>query len=681
VEFLLISFVPWLFLPREQYLVYDPAFSAFVLLVFVSAGALVGALAGAALFLSRKTIGRFPTAPAICFRTAGIGTLVLALGLNAAASSDLGALKRVFICGTAVALLGVLSVSMVRPNWRLDFIVNPWVVCGLLIFPYWLDHFLDRLQFGTREVRLLLFAVTLFAVPALSYLFRRKRQTMALYPFRALGMMAILGAAALGVSSRLSTSPLTGLVTAQADGTAPASGRPNVILIVMDTVRADHLSVYGYKRETTPNLRRLAAVSTVFTRAISTADMTLPSHASMFTGIYASHHGAYPSRKHPAGAPLSGEFPTLAELLAQNGYHTMGIAANTGFFGSSFQLEQGFAHFDCQSPRLMFARVPSFFLRPWLLTGGLVLSVFPDAEKVTLGADEINRKALAVLSERPRHLPFFLFLNYMDAHYPYLPPHPFDRMFPGKIEGWSGSRYLALRRAVARSAKPAVGREALDHLNSQYDGGIAYLDAQLGMLLRELRRMGLFKNSLIVITSDHGEGLGERNRFGHGGVSVHHGLIGVPLIIKYPGSTKAAVSNDPVSLIDLLPTVMDALNLPAPKRVEGRSLLQSGREPAIIAESFLERPFPSPSIPNAHRAIIAGPFKLIVTASGGKELYHLDKDPAETRNRYNGADPIAQQLAFQLARWTRSAAPYAESIPAPLDRNALDKLRSLGYVQ
>jgi arylsulfatase A-like enzyme len=210
---------------------------------------------------------------------------------------------------------------------------------------------------------------------------------------------------------------------------AKTGQRPNVVLIVMDTVRADHTSVYGYDRDTTPFLRELAKEATLYTRAFAVSDFTLPTHASMFTGLYPRTHGAYYAPpNYPNGLPLSQRFTTMAEVLQANGYRAAGIVANAGYLSTSMGFSQGFELFDSRLPERVAAPSRSPYLRRRVheLLDRFVSTA--DFEPTTRRAQEINHEAETFLNQVDG--PFFLFLNYMDAHNPYAPPPPFDRQYP-----------------------------------------------------------------------------------------------------------------------------------------------------------------------------------------------------------------------------------------------------------
>ncbi|NIO20031.1 MAG: sulfatase-like hydrolase/transferase, partial [Candidatus Aenigmarchaeota archaeon] len=171
---------------------------------------------------------------------------------------------------------------------------------------------------------------------------------------------------------------------------------------------------------------------------------------------------------------------------------------------------------------------------------------------------------------RDRRRPFFLFINYMDAHWPYIPPRPFDKLYPGKIKRFTTERYGSLINVVLQQ-KRKMTKQEYSHLLSQYDGAITYIDFHIAKLTERLKKLGKYQNSIIIITSDHGEAFGERDLIGHG-VSVYQDQIHIPLIIKYPNSREKAIVNKLVSLVDLMPTLLTVLDYEIPARNQGQSL-------------------------------------------------------------------------------------------------------------
>lgn len=481
-----------------------------------------------------------------------------------------------------------------------------------------------------------------------------------------------------------------------ADAPRPsAAGRPNVLLVVLDTVRADHLSVYGYERETTPNLEAFAREAVVYERAVAPSDVTLTSHASLFTGLYGRRHGArYGDADFPEGRPLAARFTTLAEILRAHGWRTEAVVANHGFLSPAFGLAQGFDVFDYRLPVPPLAEG-----EPWLLRRAVrdaLARVAPRAwsETVFRDAATITREA----ETRLEHLasggrPWLLVLNTMDAHDPYLPPPPWDTRWPGKDPDFRLGTYYALARDVMQLRREVTERER-DHLVSQYDGAIAFTDDQLGRLFARMKSLGVWDDTLVVITSDHGEAFGRRHLVGHV-VGVHQDQVHVPLLVHYPAG--AAVENGTsrdalASGVDVLPTVLDVAGLPAPPDLDGRSLVGAAEEPddasrLVVAESYPERYRVRwhERFDRVERAAFRGWAKLVWSSRGERELYDLSRDPDEEHDL--AARPDARRRAAELERallaWSERTAPAADA-PTDVervDRDAVERLRALGYVE
>ncbi len=477
--------------------------------------------------------------------------------------------------------------------------------------------------------------------------------------------------------------------------TAPAPReRSNVVLVVLDTVRAQNLSLYGYERDTTPVLKRLAGQATVFRHAVAPCDVTLTTHASIFTGLYGREHGAH-FNDQGLGRALDESFRTLAETLSDAGFLNVAVVSNHVFFGAGYGLEQGFHYFDARpTPQFMILHRLGHALRDKKYTLRRPLHRFlkrlvpaRQLERHYRRAERINAEAFELLADaKRRDVPFFLFVNYMDAHWPYVPPAPFDTRWPGKDPGFDSEHHYQVLREVVRDQERSITSSEREHLMSQYDGGIAYQDEQLGHLVERLKRDGQYDNSLIIITSDHGEAFGERVLVEHG-VGVYQDQLHVPLVIKYPDSDKGRVVDGPVSLVDLMPTVLKLLQIPIPKAVEGRSLHGDGAKPSspVLGESYPNVAFLGDRFQRVERALYELDHKFVWSTQGKAELYNLAKDPLE-KDILKAEDLAAsdaersKQLQERLTLWLKNHPP-AMIRQALSDPDNIERLRSLGYVQ
>lgn len=453
--------------------------------------------------------------------------------------------------------------------------------------------------------------------------------------------------------------------------------RPNVVLIVMDTTRADHLSLYGYERRTSPRLEELAETATVFENASAAADYSLPSHASLFTGWYPSWHHASrrPPEVPPAGAPLDDRLPTLAERLSEAGYFTAGVAANFIFFGHQFGLDRGF---DSMNPLQPIGRAPAswFFLRqavePWVFrwTGD------HRSNPLYRHAGEVNRDAFRLLDAlAERGSPFFLFLNYFDPHVPETPPPPFDGAFPTDVPY---SAELHARAIEKFNEYEPLTPDERTLLEAQYDGEIAYLDQRLGELFDRLKERGLFENTLLIVTADHGESFGDKGTLQHR-YAIYQQVVRVPLIVKYPGENSARRIEQPASGVDVMPTVLDAAGAEPPAGLQGVSLkdLDTHASRLVLTEAHPYKVEDGPTL----RAIYSGRLKFIFDAEGGRrEVYDVLADPNEENNLYEQHAERHAEIEEGLKLWLESA-PEPGAAEIEITPETEDRLRSLGYIQ
>jgi arylsulfatase A-like enzyme len=418
---------------------------------------------------------------------------------------------------------------------------------------------------------------------------------------------------------------------------AVAAPPPNVVIITLDTVRAANLSLYGYGRRTTPHLDQFAARGVVFDQAFTTAPWTLPSHGSMFTGRWPHELSASYT------TVLDGTHPTLAEYLGAHGYRTAGFAANLGYCSHETGLGRGFHHYEdyARSPGQIAAS--STLVRTIADNFRLRRLIQNDQHLNRISAARINQRALDWLSARGS-APFFVFLNYFDAHEPYLPPPPYDRQFgPGRRHGrHSPLNHWLWNPTVAHgNMGDAERREEID----AYDGALAYLDGQVGELLDAFERRDLLKNTVVIITSDHGEEFGEHGVYDHG-YSLYRAGLHVPFLVVAPGRVPVGQRlAAPVSLRDLAATVADLAGLKAGSPFPGTSLAGLWAPRAVLrAPDELPSPVLSevsaspgqpdwfPSSKGPMSSLVVDGLRYIRNGDGREELYDLDRDPDERQD-------------------------------------------------
>ncbi len=396
---------------------------------------------------------------------------------------------------------------------------------------------------------------------------------------------------------------------------------PNLLLVTVDTVRADHLGCYGYREAVTPWLDGLAKEGIRFAAASSTVPLTLPSHATVLSGLLPLHHGL---RNNGAGALPAGT-ATLATLLAGSGYRT-GAFVGAFVLDRRFGLGQGFEMYDDEIPRDPRAGVSLESERP--------------------GREVVDR-ALAWLA-RQDDRPFFLWVHLYDAHAPYTPPPAWSLRHPGR----------------------------------PYDGEISEVDEQVGRLLAELDRRGVAGRTVVAVAADHGESLGEHGELTHG-LLLYEPTLHVPLLLRAPGRLAARVVRTPVSLVDLAPTLAALLGRafagPGVRPRDGRDLaadLLAGREPAA-AEVYAESQYPAIFGWSPLAALRRRDLKYI--SAPKPELYDLGKDPKETANLLD-RDPAGPAKGFAARLAEIAAGAVAAPSPAAADAETRARLASLGYV-
>jgi arylsulfatase A-like enzyme len=683
------SSIFWIFWSRIR-LPFHSGFTALLFLFYPLVGLILGGLSGVVLYMMRACIRSFQKVPSrMLFRAVATSTVILAFDVNIFIRHDIGlSVIALLVISLLLVTLQVISAASTIWSRRLAFLTSPWTAIILLLGLAWIN--LELLTNHSRTYKVGMNLAFLIGMGLIAFLIDKAGRRQPIdhslsvnSQIRSFAFTALVGFIVLGTSFFVNQESVSGsqdLKTIELSNLKP--GQPNVILITLDTVRADHLSVYGYERDTTPNLKKFSEEATIYHHAISTGDMTLPAHASIFTGMYARRHGAhYDPPNYPRGRPLKDTFQTLPELLFEKGYSTIGIVANYGPLAPAYGLNQGFAYYDARLPVSFLRPTNRFFLRQTVSDS---LAPFVSlARGRTWGkprtAEEINQEVFMLLEEdKESNRPFFLFINYMEAHVPYIPPSPFDRLYPGKDELFSWDYYYGMKRRILNHESQITDKDRR-HLVSQYDGAIANLDFNLGRLFAQLRRLNQYENSLIIITSDHGEAFGNRQLLEHA-VSVYQDQIHVPLIIKYPGSRQKAVVGENVSIADIMPTVLDVLGYEVPQLIQGRSLLkqQTERQRVIVSESFPDLDFPA--LNRVERAIFKGPFKLISSTAGKREVYDLLKDPNEELNIYSQGNRVVMNLEASLSLWLKTV-QKASGSTGELDQETLNKLESLGYVQ
>lgn len=432
----------------------------------------------------------------------------------------------------------------------------------------------------------------------------------------------------------------------------------NVILIVVDTVRTDHVGCYGYQRNTTPNIDRLAQQGLLFRNAISAASWTLPSIATILTSQYPCVLGI---RDTPV--VMDDRYSLLSELLKQNNYTTHGIFSHV-LLAPQLGFGRGFDNYDDQTS-------------PYRRRG--------------ISSPAVTQKAISFLRKNHKR-PFFLFLHYFDPHYNYIlhKKYNYYPFYNGSVK--SNHPILDLWRI-----RHNLSKDDIRYLVSLYDSEIAFTDEYLGKLLDALKKRGLYDNSIIIITADHGEEFMERGWIGHC-ITLHQELLRVPLIMKLPAG-EARIIDSPVGLIDIMPATLRYLGLRIPDGLDGKALdLSPGASVArgpVFSETFnfILQKYQLPGIhqpkrnePIAFRSIVLGDRKLIYDEKkDSKQIYNLSDDPHEQNDLSARRSEQNSRLEVLLSRWLnyvkskqkRGPVQDASELFTPEQRKQLE---SLGYL-
>ena len=462
----------------------------------------------------------------------------------------------------------------------------------------------------------------------------------------------------------------------------------NILLITADTLRSDHLSCYGYERQTSPHIDELASRSVQFMDASTPVNLTNPSHVSIFTAKYPKDHGIYTN-----WSTLNKEHVTLSEILKKQGYKTAALVSTNHLNADISGLGRGF-------------------------------DFYRNIQKPEAKADETVKDALGWIKRNGKER-FFVWIHLFDPHLPYNPPPPYDKIFDPKYDGWGkiffdvynqkfSAHEFASNRTLApfqleTLARAAQGRllnsdifsnkiglteRDVEYARSMYDGEIRFMDEEIGLLFKEMGNLGLSSNTIIIFTADHGESLGE-----HGIYCDHKGLyedtIKVPLIIYVPGKAPRKIGSA-VSNMDILPTLLDMLHISVSSDIkvafDGKSLfpLMQGETLEIRDKFFLEQKN------NLAKSIKSHGYKYIMPIPGNfvhfpndyihhEELYNLRSDPGEKINlmtNVNPQDTPYESLKESLKAWAEKSWIVKRDTKAleNLNQEQRDRLKALGYI-
>jgi len=427
-------------------------------------------------------------------------------------------------------------------------------------------------------------------------------------------------------------------------GSSPAENRkkPNIVLIITDALRKDHLGCYGYDRRTSPNIDRLAENGIKFTHCFSQAPWTTPSVGSLMASKYPSQ-----LEIKDLGNRLKDEFILLPEVLQTQGYAT-GAVISHSFLNTRWNFNQGFDYFNEDN-------------------------VF---QRTGISSPGVTQRAIEFI-DRNKDEPFFLFLHYFDTHYNFHLHEDFD--FTGTSD-YKGSITEGMDLHLLRYQSDSLTEADITRLKSFYDSEIAFTDQHIGYVLDHLKQLGLYDNAVIIFTADHGEEFLERGWLGHT-KTLFNELTNVPLIIKYPGMLKGSITDEPAGLIDLYPTLMDYLDITPHAKLTGRSILKRTRSRGTSRFPV----FSETSRLKDLRSIVQNKIKLILNLETSRyQMYDLSTDPREENDLVKTLNMKYKQayvsLRDKLNQWmerVEKGQSGSENIEIPDDLKK--HLNSIGY--
>jgi arylsulfatase A-like enzyme len=477
--------------------------------------------------------------------------------------------------------------------------------------------------------------------------------------------------------------------------------KPNILLIVIDALRADHLSCYGYRNLTTPFLDELAAEGVLFEWAFANSGYTLLSHASLFTGKVPSHHGLLRTRDR-----LTTQNMTIAEMLRIAGYHTYGLHPSS-WLGPDHGLDRGFVSYlgsEDVSRRALAEYARKVLVQPW---GVKKNEIYPFLCRMRgflmalrQGRDSQASTKVCILNNwlrmHNKDRPFFVFLHFMETHQPYRSSNSYRKCFePRKLSRTLLEEARSLNNVEASyeyiAGKRFVSDEEWKVLKAWYDAAILYVDSRIEEVVSHLKRLNVYDNTFVIVTSDHGEAFGENGLSQHF-YSLYDNLLHVPLIIRFPSEISPNTrANGLVSHIDILPTIAGIAGVGQSVGVGGMDLLpiRDKYHEEIVAERVeeaeaLQRMYPKEDFSHflGHwQALRSRDYKYIRNLDTKTEyLFDLNSDPAETVNQLNPKSRVAELLREKLEYFLAQASPSGMSEEVELNDMITKRLEELGYL-
>jgi arylsulfatase A-like enzyme len=586
-----------------------------------------------------------------------------------------------FLVGIAIALLCYLayfhrssdrSIRAVTTFYSVLYFTPLLVGTGII----WNRRFLPGIQI-TKPISLIHSLIIVLVIVTLAYLARYLsiriiRRGSTLLRWLGIGFLLVAGISYLGMD-RFSPQGI------DTDAPPATSEYPNVLLITIDTLRADHVGCYGNDSIRTPAIDAIAAGGALFRRTTSSVPLTLPSHASILTSSYPPIHGVRDNARYR----FEQSIPTLTEILKNEGYVTAAFIS-AFVLDSRFGLDRGFDFYDDhiqnQAYFFFFSASPPFTMAAACKMLGLAPPYKPERK-----ADRTTDAAIAWV-EKNRDKRFFMWIHYFDPHGPLNPPPPYDtlyldpdvdrREFVDNIE-----RYITLQGQFDSSGLSAG---EIDAIRTLYRGEVAYTDHHIGRLLTAMKDHGTDNRTLIVLTADHGQSLSEHDYIGHS-TELFGEIMSVPLIIHYPPSIPSGIEvAHHVRSIDIMPTILDLLDIDIPETSQGRSLVPlvgGPRADDIDPMVYLETLHPVKKKTRLF-GIVSGDHKYIRSIEGDREeLYQITTDPGEMNNLAETQTALRDSMRVELLTLMEEMEAHASSRERPLDRETTEAMKALGYIQ
>ena len=439
--------------------------------------------------------------------------------------------------------------------------------------------------------------------------------------------------------------------------TSPMDKNFNIVLITIDTLRADHLSCYGYERKTSPNIDKIAETGIIFKNAIAPSSWTAPSMVSLVTSTYPTNHGVIHGIGYRKNKTIhtqevfSDELATLAEILKANGYTTFGVASNL-HLSEKFGFARGFDYFKCL---------------PFLT------------------AFHVNKTIYSWENEIKKSDKYFIWLHYFDPHHPYNTRTPwiYDYTYQAltKKLNLSKKTWRELSQLIPTFKEDS---QALSNLLALYDSEVSFVDFWVGNLIQKFE---LDKNTLIIITADHGEEFLEHDQLGHGN-NLYQETIHIPLIVKLPYSSEKKIFDKHVNLVDIMPTILHILNIDPPEQILGQFLLKREGLLSWLKEMFIEKGvtdynFSELDTKSISKTIMTPQWKYIYDYKEKTEqLYNITSDRFELNNLADKEINQKNQLKEHLFEWVSNAKKYPTKKQGfKLSPEEKEKLKGLGYIQ